>query len=130
VLPVSHASICQCSECFARKVGGQVVATDLSTKWEEIVAFATPADAIAGGVPAEVFKGEGAPPDVAEDPSELPSQVIGCQVVQSVTIKQGTTHALVLWNMTTHEQWIIYWERNATGSGIGHWAVIAIEPIV
>ena len=118
--PVSHASICQCSECFARKVGGQVVATsNLSAKWEEIVS-AQPVD---DPQPNE-------PPDIAADPSELPTQVIGCQVVQSVTIKQGTTHALVLWNMTTHEQWIIYWERNATSSGIGHWAVIAIDPIV
>lgn len=73
-MPTTHASFCECHECLtdrksARQFSGgglSIEMNDSAPRIDPVQAFADKAAAIAGGVPAEVFAGEGAPEEEAQ----------------------------------------------------------------
>jgi hypothetical protein len=133
---VSHNSICQCGDCFARKLNPQTTTPIMAP--EAPVPLCTscgePLEALPGCgctqegqhhlVEVEVTSIEWpAQPGMVAD-NTLPEHVQGMEVIGAVLIKEGTTHALVLWDGT--HQHMIYWERNATTHGRGEWAIVRL----
>jgi hypothetical protein len=138
---VRHNPICQCAECFARVLAGQAIPLppELPELQPELpLALAGPAvpiDPDGDGKPGwAAFAATldeaiaGAPKvKIVADPAPLPAEVANGTVLGSTLIKEGTTHALVIYDDRTRKSWALWWERNATTSGIGEWAAAEVE---
>lgn len=139
-----HNSSCQCVDCFARSLNPNRAplspaeppfpvferSLGIVPPSSAPVAFRTPAEAIAGGVPAEVFAGVDAPVDqepispgdrcpeyrviIREGVPDLPAPLVGGTLMAGAvmaTADGGLIHAVVV-AVPHNGAYLLWWNRN------------------
>lgn len=138
-MSLDHNPVCTCSDCYQRKLqqGQQRASGMLAIELNDAPPVVT-AEVDAPVTPPSQPATKNRANEMHEwharalnafsidaSAQAFPPWLLGCTIIGAATIKDGTTHAVRLRDPLTLATWLLYWERNASTTGKGEWAVIA-----